>query len=82
MKLIQTKIPNKSPFITSIIKENVQQQLNLKEGDVLFLACGEKVDTVSINYIFIYIFNNYIYIYIYIIIIFEITAIIIRKNTS
>lgn len=80
MKLIQTKIPNKSPFITSIIKENVQQQLNLKEGDVLFLACGEKVDTVSINYIFIYIFNNYIYIYI--IIIFEITAIIIRKNTS
>lgn len=45
VKLIQTKIPNKSPFITSIIKENVQQQLNLKEGDVLFLACGEKVDT-------------------------------------
>ncbi|XP_043795074.1 aspartate--tRNA ligase, mitochondrial [Apis laboriosa] len=48
VKLIQTKIPNKSPFITSIIKENVQQQLNLKEGDVLFLAYGEKVDTQSL----------------------------------
>ncbi|XP_061935207.1 aspartate--tRNA ligase, mitochondrial isoform X2 [Apis cerana] len=47
VKLIQTKIPNKSSFITSIIKENVQQQLNLKEGDVLFLAYGEKVDTVK-----------------------------------
>lgn len=58
MKLIQTKIPNKSSFITSIIKENVQQQLNLKEGDVLFLAYGEKVDTVSINLLNInYIFN-------------------------
>ncbi|OAD58008.1 Aspartate--tRNA ligase [Eufriesea mexicana] len=33
VKLIQTKIPNKSPIIMNIIKENVQQELNLTEGD-------------------------------------------------
>ncbi|XP_033344716.1 aspartate--tRNA ligase, mitochondrial [Bombus vosnesenskii] len=48
VKLIQTKIPNKSPVITNIIDGNVQQKLNLKKGDVLFLACGEKVNTQSL----------------------------------
>lgn len=54
MKLIQTKIPNKSPVITNIIDGNVQEKLNLKEGDVLFLACGEKVHTVNINLLIIF----------------------------
>lgn len=54
MKLIQTKIPNKSPVITNIIDGNVQQKLNLKKGDVLFLACGEKVNTVNINLLIIF----------------------------
>ncbi|CAL7939439.1 unnamed protein product [Xylocopa violacea] len=48
VKLIQTKIPNKSPVITNIIQENVHQQLNLKDGDVLFLACGKKFLTQSL----------------------------------
>ncbi|XP_076764207.1 aspartyl-tRNA synthetase, mitochondrial [Xylocopa sonorina] len=48
VKLIQTKIPNKSPIIANIIQENVCQQLNLKDGDVLFLACGEKFLTQSL----------------------------------
>lgn len=54
VKLIQTKIPNKSPVITNIIDGNVQQKLNLKKGDVLFLACGEKVNTVNINLLIIF----------------------------
>ncbi|CAK9833873.1 Aspartate--tRNA ligase, mitochondrial [Anthophora retusa] len=45
VKLIQSKISAKSSIITKIIPENVQQELNLKEGDVLFLACGEKLST-------------------------------------
>lgn len=53
MKLIQTKIPNKLPAITNIIEGNVQQKLNLREGDVLFLACGEKVHTVNIHLLII-----------------------------
>ncbi|CAD1479775.1 unnamed protein product, partial [Heterotrigona itama] len=48
VKLIQTKIPNKSSAITNIIEGNVQQKLNLREEDVLFLACGEKVHTQSL----------------------------------
>nr|XP_003704868.2 PREDICTED: aspartate--tRNA ligase, mitochondrial [Megachile rotundata] len=37
-----------STILTNIINENVQQRLNLKHGDVLFLACGEKFKTQSL----------------------------------
>ena len=53
MKLIQTKITNKSSAVTNIIEGIVQQKLNLREGDVLFLACGEKVHTVNIHLLII-----------------------------
>ncbi|KOC69825.1 Aspartate--tRNA ligase, mitochondrial [Habropoda laboriosa] len=48
VKLIQSTISIKSSVIMNIIPENVQQALNLKEGDVLFLACGEKLSTQSL----------------------------------
>lgn len=48
VKLIQSKSFEQSTTLTNIIKENVQQRLNLKQGDVLFLACGEKFQTQSL----------------------------------
>ncbi|XP_076172307.1 aspartyl-tRNA synthetase, mitochondrial isoform X2 [Ptiloglossa arizonensis] len=52
VKLFQLKVLNKSPTTelnktySNIVKDNVYQELNLNEGDVLFLACGEKLSTV------------------------------------
>ncbi|XP_017885472.1 aspartate--tRNA ligase, mitochondrial [Ceratina calcarata] len=48
VKLIQTKIPTQSAKIAEIIRETVESKLNLKPGDVLFLACGEKILTQSL----------------------------------
>ena len=48
VKLIQLKTSNKSPILTNIIKENIQPRLNLKEGDVFFLAYGEEFQTQSL----------------------------------
>ncbi|XP_076396019.1 aspartyl-tRNA synthetase, mitochondrial [Megachile rotundata] len=48
VKLIQIKSSPQSTILTNIINENVQQRLNLKHGDVLFLACGEKFKTQSL----------------------------------
>ncbi|XP_076620994.1 aspartyl-tRNA synthetase, mitochondrial isoform X1 [Colletes latitarsis] len=49
VKLIQIKVFNKSlttetnKIYSKILNENVRQELNLNEGDVLFLACGHKL---------------------------------------
>lgn len=48
VKLIQIKSSPQSIILKKIINENVQQRLNLKQGDVLFLACGEKLQTQSL----------------------------------
>lgn len=34
---------------SNILKGRVEEELNLSEGDVLFLACGEKFSAVRIN---------------------------------
>ena len=54
VKLIQLKVPSKSSntegnkIYSNIVKGSVEQELNLEEGDVLFLACGEKLPTQSL----------------------------------
>lgn len=48
VKLIQTKVPIQAGKVSEIIRDNVVSELNLKQGDVLFLAYGEKALTQSV----------------------------------
>ncbi|XP_076657488.1 aspartyl-tRNA synthetase, mitochondrial [Halictus rubicundus] len=50
VKLIQLKIAaaDSNKIYSNIIKGDIEQKLNLKDGDILFLACGEKIPTQSL----------------------------------